>query len=79
MDIDQRTAILQKLADDIARRRLTTPVRMILEATGPLAFFASQAALFARPLAPLGRWREYLTALDDEEGWEILHRIVDRS
>jgi hypothetical protein len=78
MDTDQRAAILHNLADGIARRRLTTPARMFLDAVEPLAFFAGQIALFARPLAPLGRWREYLTALDDEEGWKILHRIVDR-
>jgi len=78
MDINQRAAILRALADGIARRGLTVPARMMLDAVGPLAFFASQAALFARPLAPLGRWREYLTALGDEEGWEILHSIVNQ-
>jgi hypothetical protein len=78
MDANQRAAILHDLAEGIARRRLTTPARMMLDAVGPLAFFASQAALFARPLAPLGRWRAYLAALGDEEGWEILHAIVNR-
>jgi hypothetical protein len=78
MDLSRRAAILQTLADSIARRGLLTPARIILDVVEPLGFLASQAALFARPFAPLGSWQEYLTALDDQEGWKILHDIVDR-
>ena len=77
MDTNQRTQILRSLAGDIARRRLTAPVGLMLDILDPLSFFASQVALFARPLTPLGRWRDYAAALDDEEGWKVLHSLVD--
>jgi hypothetical protein len=76
MDPEQRAHILQELADGIARRRLATPTRVILDAIEPLGFLASQVALFARPLTPLGRWRDYATALEDEEGWKVLRTLV---
>lgn len=78
MDAGQRRAVLQQLADEIARRRLGTPARMLLDAIAPLGFLASQIALFARPLTPLGRWHDYVAALADEEGWSVLRGIVDR-
>jgi hypothetical protein len=78
MNADQRATILQNLADSIARRHLSTPARIALDIVEPLGFLAGQIALFARPLMPFGRWREYLTALEDEEGWELLHRMVER-
>jgi hypothetical protein len=78
MNIDQRTTILQDLADGIARRHLSAPARLVLDIVEPLGFLAGQIALFVRPLTPFGRWREYLTALEDEEGWKILHRMVDQ-
>ena len=77
MDSEQRTQILHELAQAIARRRLTAPVRLALDVIAPLSFFASQAALFLRPLTPLGRWHEYVAALDDEQGWEVLQRLVE--
>jgi hypothetical protein len=77
MDDGQRTDLLRKLADAIARRRLTAPARLLLDAIAPLGFLASQVAAFARPLTPLGRWREYLTALEDERSWRLLQSLVD--
>ena len=78
MDSTERTQILQEIAARIAHWRLLVPARLFLDVVEPLGFLASQVALFARPLTPLGRWRDYLTALEDEEGWEILHDLVDR-
>jgi hypothetical protein len=78
MDSDLRTAVLQELADGIARRHLSAPARLVLDIVEPLGFLAGQIALFAQPLTPSGRWREYLMALEDEEGWKILHCMVDR-
>ena len=77
MNPRQRRQILQDLASGIARRRLVTPACIILDVVEPLGFLASQIALFARPFTPLGRWREYVTALEDEEGWNLLHSLVD--
>ena len=78
MNTDQRTTIIQNLADGIARRHLSAPARFMLDIVEPLGFLAGQIAIFARPLTPFGRWREYLLALEDEEGWKILHRMVDQ-
>ena len=77
MDSDQRTQILQQLAQAIARRRLTAPARLALDVIAPLSFLASQIALFLQPLTPLGRWQDYVTALDDEQGWKVLQRLVE--
>ena len=79
MNIEQRTVILQDLADSIARRRLTAPARLVLYAAEPFGFLASQLALFARPLTPFGRWRDYLSALEEQEAWTLLQKLVDRS
>lgn len=77
MDTSERTRAMQDLADRIVRRRLMAPTRLILDVVEPLGFLASQFALFVRPLAPLGRWRDYVMALEDEEGWKVLRRLVD--
>ena len=77
MDPSRRTRILRDLADGLVRRRLGTPVRLILDVVEPLSFVASQVALFVRPFAPLGRWRDYVAALEDEEGWKVLRSLVD--
>jgi hypothetical protein len=77
MDSERRITLLQELANSIARRHLSAPARLVLDIFEPLGFLASQMALFVRPLTPFGRWREYLMALEDTEGWEILHRLVD--
>ncbi len=78
MDPEHRMHTLQALAAGIARRRLSAPARLVLDVIEPLGFLASQIALFARPLTPFGRWREYLLALEDEDGWRILRHMVDR-
>lgn len=44
----------------------------------PLGFLAGQVALFIRPLVPQGRWHAYVSALSDEQGWELLHTLIER-
>jgi len=78
MNAEQRQQALQQIADAIARRRLAAPARIALDVLGPLSFLSSQAALFLQPLTPLGRWRTYLTALEDEQSWQVLRRLVDQ-
>lgn len=77
MDLEQRTAILRNLAAGITRRHLQAPVCLALDIIAPVGFLASQVALFVRPLTPYGRWREYVMALEDENGWNILRGLVD--
>lgn len=76
MNSDQRQQLLQNLADTIARRGLAAPTRLALDALAPVGFLASQAALFMRPLMPLGRWRDYVMALEDEASWKVLQRLI---
>jgi hypothetical protein len=78
MNAEQHQQILQQIADAIARRGLIVPARIALDVLAPLGFLSSQVALFLQPLTPLGRWRTYLTALEDEESWQVLQRLVDR-
>ena len=78
MNTDQRTQILRRLASAIARRRMTAPARMALDIVVPIGFIASQVAQFIRPLTPLGRWHEYVCALDEEQGWKVLQSLVDQ-
>lgn len=44
----------------------------------PLGFLAGQVALFIQPLVPQGRWHAYVSALIDEQGWELLHTLIER-
>ncbi len=78
MNTDHRAQILQQLAQAIARRRLTAPARLALDVITPLSFLTSQIALFLRPLTPLGRWYDYVAALDDEQGWKVLQDLVEK-
>ncbi len=77
MNADQRVQILQNIAEAIARRRLIAPARLALDAIAPLGFLASQVAVFVGPLVPLGRWHEYVAALDDERSWKELQNLID--
>ncbi len=76
-DSPERQQALANLAAQIKQRRMTAPVRLILEAIGPLSFLASQAALLIHPFVPSSPWRTYITALTDESGWDTLYRILD--
>jgi hypothetical protein len=78
MNTEQRLQILQQIAEAIARRRLAVPARIVLDVLAPLGFLSSQVALFLRPLTPLGRWRMYVMALEDEQSWQVLQRLVDQ-
>lgn len=78
MNPEQQARILQQLADALASRRLATPARIALDVVAPVGFLASQAALLVRPLLPTGRWHQYVSALSDQHGWELLHELVTR-
>lgn len=78
MNTDRRMEILHQLAAAIARHRLTAPARIALDIVVPVGFIASQVAQFVQPLTPAGRWHEYVSALDDEQGWFVLQSLVDQ-
>lgn len=76
--MNTNTNLLEQIADGLARRRLITPARIALDVVAPLGFLAAQAALFARPLLPVGRWRDYVAALSDEQGWRQLRDLLEK-
>jgi hypothetical protein len=76
MNAEQRLQTLQSLAAAIARHRLAAPARLALDVAAPLGFLASQVALFVQPIAPLGRWHDYVVALEEEESWKVLRSLV---
>ena len=78
MDAEQRLQILEQLAGAIGRHRLAAPARMALDVIAPMGFIASQVAQLVSPLAPAGRWQVYVGALDDEQGWTLLHQLVEK-
>ncbi|HNP86049.1 MAG TPA: hypothetical protein PKK78_07925 [Kouleothrix sp.] len=78
MNSEQQTETLQQLADGLQRRRLVAPARIVMDMLTPLGFLAGQVALFIRPLVPQGRWHAYVSALSDEQGWELLHTLIER-
>lgn len=74
---DERLTLLREIADTLHRRRLDAPARLLLDVITPVGVIASQAALFARPLIPVGRWRTYLAALEHESSWKQLRGCLD--
>jgi hypothetical protein len=78
MQSDERDQILRELAGGLTRRGLDAPCKLALDMIAPLGMLASQAALFVRPHIPNSRWRSYAGALDNEEGWLTLQRLLER-
>jgi hypothetical protein len=78
MNMDDREQTLHELARSIEQRHLSQAARLLLDTIEPMAFLASQAALFARPFLPPGRWHSYVEALGEESGWSTLRRIINR-
>jgi hypothetical protein len=67
---DDERAFLDKLADGLARRRLTTPALFFLESMKPLGFLGSQAMIMFRPLVSV--------VLSSPDSYDRLARILER-
>ena len=67
---DEDRALLDKLADGIARRRLTTAALFFLESMKPLGFLGSQAMRFFQPIVQI--------VWTSPESYERLARILER-
>jgi len=72
-----REQAVRQLTQRLREWRLTSAARLLLDAAEPMAFLASQIALFARPFTPRGQWRSYVDALTEEDGWKALKRSID--
>ena len=67
---DDERALLDSLADGIARRRLTSAALFFLESTKPMGFVGSQMMLFLRPIVAI-IWR-------DPTRWDQLQRVLEK-
>lgn len=67
---DDDRALLDKLADGIARRRLTTAALFFLESMKPLGFLGSQAMRFFQPIVQV--------VWPSPENYERLAGILER-
>lgn len=69
---------LSEIAEGLRRRRVAGAARLFLEIIDPVAFLASQTALFVQPFTPRGRWHDYIDVLTKEANWRALRRLVDQ-
>ena len=68
--VDERSsAIIERLAREIVRRRLTTPALLALEMGRPLNYIGSQAMVFMQPI---------VSVLFDTEGYEAFARFMEQ-
>lgn len=67
---DEERALLDHLADGIARRRLTSAALFFLESMKPVGFLGSQAMVFLRPIVAV--------VWSDPVRWDQLQRILEK-
>ena len=67
---DDERAFLDKVADGLARRRLTTVALFFLESMKPLGFLGSQAMHFFRPIVSV--------VISSPDAYDRLTRILER-
>jgi hypothetical protein len=67
---DDDRAFLDKVADGLARRRLTTAALFFLESMKPLGFLGSQAMHFFRPIVSV--------VFSSPDAYDRLTRILER-
>ena len=65
---DESRVIIDKLAYEIVRRRLTTPALLALEMGRPLNYIGSQAMVFMQPI---------VSVLFDTKGYEAFARFME--
>jgi hypothetical protein len=66
---EEETALLNKVADVVVRKRLTAPAVMFLESVRPLNFLSSQVMVFFQPIVSL---------VVSTKEIELLARILER-
>lgn len=79
---DEERALLDKLADGIARRRLTTAALFFLESMKPLGFLGSQAMRFFQPIVQVvwhspGNYERLAGILERRGAIELLCRRLE--
>jgi hypothetical protein len=75
------TALLEKAAGFIARRRLTLPAVMLLEVLTPLSFLTSQAMIVLEPLLgpffPRDDYARVIKILSRRDGFGLFMRRIE--
>jgi hypothetical protein len=79
LDEEQKSALIDALAQQIVKRGLTTPAILFLELNKPLAFIGSQAGIVFSPFLAaffgFDKVDRYTQLLSERENWE---RLVER-
>ena len=79
---DEERAMLDELADGIARRRLTPAALFFLESVKPLGYVSSQFMVFLRPMISVvwpnpARWDRLQGILEKRGSIELLLRRLE--
>lgn len=79
---DDERALLDELADGIARRRLTPAALFFLESVKPLGYVSSQFMIFLRPMISVvwtnpTRWDHLQAILEKRGSIELLLRRLE--
>jgi hypothetical protein len=79
---DDERALLDELADGIARRRLTSAAMFFFESMKPMGYIGSHMMLFLRPLVSVvwpdpQRWDQLQSILEKRGSIELLLRRLE--
>ncbi len=79
---DGDRALLDELADGIARRRLTSAAMFFLESMKPMGYVGSQMMIFLRPMISVvwsnpARWDQLQRILEKRGSIELLLRRLE--
>lgn len=76
-------AMLDSIARQVVRRRLTAPVILALQSVKPLGFLGSQAMVALKPFAeliiPVERYDRFAQIMERREGVELLITRIERA
>lgn len=81
-NVERQRAVLEKVAQELVRRRLTAPAVFLLESIMPLSFVAAQALIVLRPLVQMligiKDYEVFAAALEKRENVEwLLHKLEE--
>jgi hypothetical protein len=73
--------LITKVAERVARMRMTVPAIFLLESSKPLAFLGGQLLIFMEPfvqtLFNFAQYQRFALLMEDRKNWEILVRKLE--
>src|SRR5687768_12974062 len=79
---DEDAALLDRIANEVVRRRLTTPAILLLESVKPLNFVGSQFLVFMDPIVRLfltiRDYDRFVQMLEQRDSIEWLIQAIER-